>query len=213
MEGVQIHDFDFSKLMEFAAEAQGDVFLKTTEGDVLNLKSRLTQLLVLSGAILRSVRLRQLLCGKPVILIDNGKILQDNLRNARVTLDELTATFHISKSYLMHIFREAHNSTPIQYHQKLRISRAKYLLRFTNISITEIAAQLGFEDIHTFSRTFKRIEGIKHANCKRRRCAKTRTSRKISFICKSYLTHIKHLHSFSNCRMLNVADISNSLCF
>ena len=46
--------------------------------------------LVLSGAILRSVRLRQLLCGKPVILIDNGKILQDNLRNARVTLDELT---------------------------------------------------------------------------------------------------------------------------
>lgn len=46
--------------------------------------------LVLSGVILRSVWLRRLLCGKPVILIDNGKILQDNLRNARVTLDELT---------------------------------------------------------------------------------------------------------------------------
>ena len=46
--------------------------------------------LVLSGAILRSVRLRKLLCGKPVILIDNGKILQDNLRSARITLDELT---------------------------------------------------------------------------------------------------------------------------
>lgn len=46
--------------------------------------------LVLSGVILRSVKLRQLLCGKPVILIDNGKLLQDNLRNARITLDELT---------------------------------------------------------------------------------------------------------------------------
>ena len=46
--------------------------------------------LVLSGATLRSVKLRQLLCGKPVILIDNGKILQENLRNARITLDELT---------------------------------------------------------------------------------------------------------------------------
>lgn len=46
--------------------------------------------LVLSGAILRSVKLRKLLCGKPVILIDNGKILQDNLRSARVNLDELT---------------------------------------------------------------------------------------------------------------------------
>lgn len=46
--------------------------------------------LVLSGVILRSVRLRQLLCGKPVILIDNGQLLQENLRSARITLDELT---------------------------------------------------------------------------------------------------------------------------
>ena len=46
--------------------------------------------LVLSGVALRSVRLRRLLCGKPVILIDNGKILQQNLRRTRVTLDELT---------------------------------------------------------------------------------------------------------------------------
>ena len=46
--------------------------------------------LVLSGLILRSVRLRQLLCGKPVILIDNGKILQENLKSARINLDELS---------------------------------------------------------------------------------------------------------------------------
>ena len=46
--------------------------------------------LVLSGASLRSIRLRKLLCGKPVILIENGKILQGNLRKTRVTLDELS---------------------------------------------------------------------------------------------------------------------------
>lgn len=51
MEGVQIHNFDFNKLMEFVATTKGEVFLKTNEGDILNLKSRLTQLLVLSGAI------------------------------------------------------------------------------------------------------------------------------------------------------------------
>lgn len=45
--------------------------------------------LVLSGAMLRSIRLRKLLCGKPVILIENGRILQENLRAARLTLDEL----------------------------------------------------------------------------------------------------------------------------
>lgn len=46
--------------------------------------------LVLSAASLKSVVIRRLLCGKPVILIDGGKILQDNLLAARITLDELT---------------------------------------------------------------------------------------------------------------------------
>lgn len=46
--------------------------------------------LVLSGLIMHSVLLRKFFCGKPVILIDNGKILQQNLRRTRVTLDELT---------------------------------------------------------------------------------------------------------------------------
>ena len=45
--------------------------------------------LSLSGLILRSVWVRKFFCGKPVILIDNGKILQENLRATRVTLDEL----------------------------------------------------------------------------------------------------------------------------
>ena len=44
----------------------------------------------LAFASTKSIRLRKLLCGKPVILIENGKILQDNLRRCRVTLDELT---------------------------------------------------------------------------------------------------------------------------
>ena len=46
--------------------------------------------LVLSALSLRSIRLRKILCGKPVILIENGNILQANLRKTRVTLDELT---------------------------------------------------------------------------------------------------------------------------
>lgn len=45
--------------------------------------------LILSFLVLKSVRVRKLLCGKPVILIDNGKILQDNLRKTRLTMDEL----------------------------------------------------------------------------------------------------------------------------
>lgn len=45
--------------------------------------------LVFSFLIMKSVVLRRLFCGKPVILIDNGTILQDNLRRTRITVDEL----------------------------------------------------------------------------------------------------------------------------
>ncbi len=47
--------------------------------------------LLLSGLSLHSVTVRRWLCGKPVILIENGKILQNNLRRTGVTLDELTS--------------------------------------------------------------------------------------------------------------------------
>ena len=44
---------------------------------------------VLAGLCLKSIRLRRILCGKPVILIENGRILQKNLSRTRVTQDEL----------------------------------------------------------------------------------------------------------------------------
>ena len=46
--------------------------------------------LLLSALCLRSIRLRKVFCGKPVILIENGRILRENLERTRVTLDELS---------------------------------------------------------------------------------------------------------------------------
>ena len=39
---------------------------------------------------LRSIRARRILCGKPVILIENGHLCEENLRKTRVNLDELS---------------------------------------------------------------------------------------------------------------------------
>ncbi len=46
--------------------------------------------LVFSGLTMLSVPLRNILCGKPIILIENGRLNQANLRLTRITLDELT---------------------------------------------------------------------------------------------------------------------------
>ena len=51
--------------------------------------------LVLSGFALSSVKFRRIVCGKPVILIENGRPIQKNLRQTRVTLDELAAKLRL----------------------------------------------------------------------------------------------------------------------
>ena len=62
--------------------------------------------LVLSGISMGSVRFRRILCGKPVIPIENGRILRENLLKTRVTLDELTG--HLREKEVMDL-------TTVQY--------------------------------------------------------------------------------------------------
>ena len=45
--------------------------------------------LIVSGLTVKSVRLRAVLCGRPCMLIRNGKIRQDDMRRCRFTVDEL----------------------------------------------------------------------------------------------------------------------------
>ena len=45
--------------------------------------------MLLSVATMRSVRLRTLLCGKPSIVVQDGKLRQREMRKVRMTVDEL----------------------------------------------------------------------------------------------------------------------------
>lgn len=74
-------------------------------------------------------------------------------------LDELLTIAHMSRSNLMRIFRKATGQTPIGYLVRLRIQRAMEMLRNTDLAITEIAMEVGFNDSNYFTRQFRRILG------------------------------------------------------
>lgn len=57
--------------------------------------------LAFSWLSLHFVPLRRVLCGKPVILIDNGKLIVENLRRTRVNLDELSG--HLREQGILEI--------------------------------------------------------------------------------------------------------------
>lgn len=47
--------------------------------------------LILAALSMKLLGLRKLLCGKPVILMENGRLVQENLRKTRINLDELSS--------------------------------------------------------------------------------------------------------------------------
>ena len=77
-----------------------------------------------------------------------------------VTLDELSERFYINKYYLARVFREYMGISIGTYIRSLRITRAKQLLRFSDLSAEEIGEITGFGALNYFSRAFKEVEGI-----------------------------------------------------
>jgi AraC-like DNA-binding protein len=77
----------------------------------------------------------------------------------RLTVTEMTEVAHMSQSSLMRTFGEITGRSPVDYLIRVRISRAASLLRTTALRVTEIAAEVGFDDSNYFARQFRKIQG------------------------------------------------------
>lgn len=78
----------------------------------------------------------------------------------KLTLDELAEHFFINKFYLSKIFKETYGTTVNNYLISKRITRAKQLLRFTDMTVDEVGVAVGMGDANYFSRMFRKVEGI-----------------------------------------------------
>lgn len=92
-----------------------------------------------------------------LIYIENN--LADNLRT-----DILAEVSHMSVSRFHHVFKDITGTTPSEYIEKARISRAMSLLSSTDAEICEIAFNCGFSDHSYFSQRFKKRMGITPAD-------------------------------------------------
>ena len=81
--------------------------------------------------------------------------MEDNL-SAELTVAELASRLGISPRTLDRRFRAATGLSPRQYWQRQRIQFAKELLESTNLTISEIAYRVGYQDAGHFARLFRR---------------------------------------------------------
>jgi transcriptional regulator GlxA family with amidase domain len=74
----------------------------------------------------------------------------------------------VSEAHFARSFKQAFGIPPHRYLLTRRIERATALLRDTNLSITEIAFQTGWESLGTFGRTFRDVTGDNPGAIRRR---------------------------------------------
>lgn len=77
-----------------------------------------------------------------------------------LTLKELPSHFQLSEPYISRIFKEQIRIGFTEYIHRLRIERSMNMPLHTDMTITEIAFEVGFESTRTFSRVFREVKGI-----------------------------------------------------
>lgn len=85
----------------------------------------------------------------------NG-FIQRNCDRA-INTEEVAKYVGYSTNYFVSIYKSVSEISPIAYHEKLRIEKAKNFILSTDLSMSEIADELGFDNLYSFSRYFKRL--------------------------------------------------------
>jgi len=79
------------------------------------------------------------------------------MSNGLPTVQELANKLHLSPSYLRSVLHLLTGQSTQQYIQQKLTDKAKIILTTTNLSVSEIAYELGFEHPQSFSKFFKKM--------------------------------------------------------
>ncbi len=93
-------------------------------------------------------------------VISRARAYIDENFSRELTLDEVSRYVNISPYYFSKLFKDEAGENFIEYLTRMRIARAKELLKNPNLSIKEICIMSGYSDPSYFSRIFKKQEDV-----------------------------------------------------
>ncbi|MCR5342918.1 MAG: AraC family transcriptional regulator [Butyrivibrio sp.] len=97
--------------------------------------------------------------GNKQIYSDIADYIRRNI-SENIKLSDIADAFGYSPKYLSHLFSKVNGTSLKQFILSTKMETASYYLTDSDRTITEIASEVGFSDMHNFSRTFKRLTGL-----------------------------------------------------
>lgn len=86
----------------------------------------------------------------------------------RITLEDIAHHVHLHPNYLCALFREQTGKTVFEQLVWQRVHEASKLLRGSDLPISQISSQCGFQSPSFFARKFKQILGITPTACRKK---------------------------------------------
>jgi AraC family transcriptional regulator, glycine betaine-responsive activator len=105
------------------------------------------------------IPLRHLLNSSQPKLIEIVELMEANIEEP-IELDELAMFANISRRQLERLFHNYLDCSPSRYYLKLRLDRARQLLKQTTMPVIEISTACGFISTPHFSRCYRKYMGV-----------------------------------------------------
>jgi len=87
------------------------------------------------------------------------QIMEENY-SSNISINDICNLIYLSPCHFKRVFKDCTGQTPYQYLMRIRLEKAKEILREKNDSIEEVAKQCGFVNSGHFSTVFKRSMGM-----------------------------------------------------
>jgi AraC-like DNA-binding protein len=97
--------------------------------------------------------------GRALLRVGEALSHLENHIASEVNLDELASIAHMSRRSFLRVFHSATGTSPLAWLIERRIQHACSLLRHTELTVTEIAFDVGFNDSNYFTRQFRKLTG------------------------------------------------------
>jgi AraC-like DNA-binding protein len=89
-------------------------------------------------------------------IIELDVFLTRDFNQPTPTLDEMATSVHMSPSKLKTLFKKTYGQSIYEYFNTSRLNQARHLLLENNLSIKEVAWQMGYSAVSNFSAAFKK---------------------------------------------------------
>ena len=88
------------------------------------------------------------------------EILEEQLNNPKLSIVDLCQAMRVGRNQLQKKVKALTNMTPVEFVRSYRIKKALQLLKTTRYSVSEVAYQVGFNNLSYFTKMFKKQFGV-----------------------------------------------------